>query len=491
MIQFNKLFFVLLIVTLQEAPQALYAQNVYPKDIEKKIQEVEKNLGLWVKITGDTNHVTLKERMNFYHVNGISIAVIKDYKVEWAKGYGWADEREKRPVNTNTRFLAGSISKSLNSIGVLKLAQDKKLDLYADINNYFSSWKFPYDAVSKGKKINSANLLSHTAGLNVHGFNGYEIGDTIPSLIQILDGIKPANTVAVRSVFEPGLKFQYSGGGTMISQLLVQDITKLPYEIYMKSNILDPIGMKNSSFSQPPIEKQNLLATGYYRDGKEVKGKYRLYPEQAAAGLWTSATDLAYFVIETQLSLKGKSNKVLSAEMTKVMLTPYIDRYAALGTYIKQVEKQTFFHNDGSDEGFVSQYYGTLGGGNGVVVMANTHSMAILGEIVNSVATVYGWSGFYKPQIKSVITVNNDTLKSYAGKYLVDNKSSIEISYEKDNLFLHQGNATVKLHFTTNTDFFFVEIPGSTFKFTKDSQNKVNALIQNKGSEVVNIPKVE
>ncbi len=234
----------------------------YPPEIEKKVKEVENNLGLWAKIEGAPNK-TLKERMAFYRANGLSIAVIKDYKIEWARGNGWADAAEQRPVIMATLFQAGSISKSLNAVGVLKLVEDKRLQLNDDINSYLKGWKFPYDSVSRGKIITTANLLSHTAGLTVHGFPGYERSDSIPTLAQILDGRSPPNTAAVRSAFEPGTKYQYSGGGTTISQLIVEDITGKPYDVFMRETVLKPLGMTGSFYTQPPpAEKQKLLATG-------------------------------------------------------------------------------------------------------------------------------------------------------------------------------------------------------------------------------------
>ena len=149
---------------------------------------------------------TIWDRMRYYRIKGLSIAVISNYQLAWAKGYGWADDSLKIPVTTQTLFQAASISKSLNAVGVLKLVQDKKLDLYADINTYLGSWKFPYDSLSKGKKISVANLLSHTGGLTVHGFDGYEQGSVLPTLQQVLDGQKPANSDPIRSMYEPGLK---------------------------------------------------------------------------------------------------------------------------------------------------------------------------------------------------------------------------------------------------------------------------------------------
>ncbi|MBK9104398.1 MAG: beta-lactamase family protein [Saprospiraceae bacterium] len=149
--------------------------------------------------------------MAYYHVQGLSIAVVHDYKVAWAKGYGWADKKERKPVTPETLFEPGSISKSLNAVGLLKLVQDQKLDLHTDINTYLTSWQFPYDSISHGKKITLAQLLSHSAGLTVHGFPGYDLSAQIPTVPQILDGEYPANTPPVRSAFEPGIRFQYSG----------------------------------------------------------------------------------------------------------------------------------------------------------------------------------------------------------------------------------------------------------------------------------------
>jgi len=447
--------------------------TTYSKEVQAKIKKFENNLGLWVQI--GNQQFTLADRMKSNHVNGVSIALIKDYKIEWAKGYGWADSLEQRPVTTNTLFQAGSISKSLNGVGILKLVQEGKLNLDSDINIYLKSWKFPYDTLSKGKKITIANLLSHTAGLTVHGFDGYEKGDPIPTMIQILNGEKPANNKAIRSMYEPSLKSEYSGGGTTISQLILQDVTGQRYDTYMWNNVLNPMGMSNSFYTQPPpADKENLLATGYYNNGAAVKGKYHIYPEQAAAGLWTTPTDLAKYIIETQLSLQGKSNKVLSPEITRLRLTPYIDSSAALGVFIIKKGNEKYFNHDGADEGFVATYYGSMENGNGVVVMANTDNGSLLSEIVNSLASVYNWKDFYTPKIKKVVTVNNEILKSYVGNYKL-HRNTLNVTLEKEGLVITLNSKTkYKIYFTSNTDFFMLEMVGSEQRFTKDKDKKVN-----------------
>jgi CubicO group peptidase (beta-lactamase class C family) len=239
------------------------AQDRLPADVESRIKQVEQNLADQYMMKGQAGY-TLKERMAHFHLNGLSIAVIHNYQIDWAKGYGWADSAEKRPVTTQTLFQAASISKSLNAVGVLLLAQKGKLDLYADINNYLTSWKFPYDRLSRNKKITVANLLSHTGGLTIHGFPGYSKGDTLPTLEQVLDGKRPANTDALRSMYEPGLRSEYSGGGTTITMVIVQDITREPYDRYMKEKVLDPLGMSSSFYGA--LDQPHGPGQVYHRD---------------------------------------------------------------------------------------------------------------------------------------------------------------------------------------------------------------------------------
>jgi CubicO group peptidase (beta-lactamase class C family) len=455
--------------------------RTYSPEVENKIREVENNLSGWVQFASAPKW-TLAERMKHYHCNGVSIAVIKDYKIEWARGYGFADSAEQRPVTTSTLFLAGSNSKSLNAVGLLKLAQDGKIDLYTDINQYLKTWKFPYDSLSNGKKITIANLLSHTGGLTVHGFPGYEVGDTLPTITEILNGKRPANTAAIRSMYEPGLKSEYSGGGVTISQLVVQDVTGQPYDVWMWENVLKPMGMDLSSYTEPPpSNKASLLATGYYNDGKPVKGKYHIYPEMAAAGLWTNATDLAKYVIETELALEGKSQKVLNRKMTELRLTPYIDKEAAFGVFIKNKDGAKYFTHGGVDEGFVSQYVGSFEGGNGVVVMTNTYNTAMFDEIINSVAKVYDWKNFYQPVVKNEISLPDSVLRTYTGKYKFRN-DTLSVYLHSDGLYIDvHSDYLWKMHFTDSTHWFVAENRGD-LNFVVDASKRVTGFGTDNGS---------
>jgi CubicO group peptidase (beta-lactamase class C family) len=452
--------------------------TIYAQTDKEKILQVEKNLVGTIQLNGEAPW-TIAERMAHYKIPGLSIAVIQNYKLIWAKGYGWANDSLKVPVTTHTLFQAASISKSLNGVGVLKLVQDKKLDLYTDINTYLTSWRFPYDSLAKGKKINVANLLSHTAGLTVHGFEGYPQGAPLPTVVQILDGVKPANSDPVRSMYEPGIKSEYSGGGTTISQLIVMDLTHQPYADYMKKEVLQPLGMTSSTFSQPPVGvKPTLLATGYGGDGKPVAGNYHVYPEEAPAGLWTNPTDLAKYIIETQLAYEGKSAKVLDQATTKLRLTPYIDKSAALGVFINMDSTRTgYFQHGGANEGFRSQYYGSLKDGNGVVVMVNSDNGNILQEVINSVAKVYEFKGLYFSTVKQTVTVPDSVLETYIGQYELSPNFILTVRKEGKSLYAQAtGQSSFELFPETQVRFFPREFRAS-LEFKKDTTDKVNALI--------------
>jgi CubicO group peptidase (beta-lactamase class C family) len=325
-------------------------------------------------------------------------------------------------------------------------------------------------------------LLSHTAGLSVHGFGGYPRNAAIPTLPEILNGTPPANSPPVRSLFEPGIRYRYSGGGITISQLITENVTRQPYDVYMRKNVLQPLGMTMSFFTQPPPEsQQKYLATGYHANGEQVDTKYHVYPEQAAAGLWTNPTDLAKYIIATQLSLQGKSNKVLSQQMTRLRVTPYIDKYSAFGVFIEKHDGEKYFGHDGADAGFTATYKGSFDNGNGVVVMANSDNGGILNEVVNSVATVYGWKDFYQPVVKRALRLPDSLLDKYSGDYLLG-KDTLTISRKGNNLYIEQNhNGQTPIYFFSASDFFSRDLP-LEFKIESDKKGNVKDIHFNTGS---------
>lgn len=466
-------------------------QADHSRQTPEKIKEFENNIEGSLMLN-DERPGTITERMAKYNVKGVSIAVIQDYKMVWAKGYGWADEAEKRPVTTETLFEPGSISKALNALGILKLAQDKKLDLYTDINTYLSSWKFPYDSISNGKKITLADILSHNAGLSVHGFPGHDINGPIPTVLEVLDGKKPATTLAVRSMFEPGLGFQYSGGGITISQVLLADVTRQAYDKWMYDNVLKPIGMVNSSFSQPPSkEKQALCATGYYPDGRPVSNKFHVYPELAAAGLWMTPSDLCHYIIDMQLAYQNKKkSRVLNSEMVRLHLTPYNNGPTSMGSFILDINGAKYFEHGAGNDGFCGDFYGSLEDGYGCVVFMNSEDPKLLSEIINSIAKTYAWKNFYKEPIrKNCISVADSTLEQYKGIYLYD-QSWAAIGSKNKAYHFYTNGIYAKMYFSTPTTFFNEEFP-AVKAIVKDSKGNVVGYTRNvNGREYPNSIKV-
>lgn len=486
------ILFTLVIVTcsafclLEKSPRPAAEDHSYSGETMEKIRQVENNITGFA-ILNDEKPQTITERMEKYNVKGVSIAVIENYKVAWAKGYGWADEEEKIPVTTETLFQPGSISKSLNAVGILKLAQEKKVDLYTDVNTYLTSWKFPYDTVSHGKKITLAQILSHTAGLSTIGFRGYNLDASVPDAVQILDGADPAVTTSrirggillwippVRSIFEPGLQFSYSGGGTTVSQVVLTDVTGESYGQWMYRNVLKPLGMRNSTFAQRPGKsKAALYASGYYRDGARVLNRYHDNPMQAAAGLWTTPTELCNYIIDMQLAYKGKPSKVLDSQMVRLHLTPYNNGPTSLGAFIDDRNGEKYFQHSAANDGFSGQYYAGLDEGNGVVIFMNNEDGTLIYEIMNSIARVYNWKNVYREpgrKVKAEITIADSIFSRYEGIYLYENTWAGIGKRNNDFQFCTMG-MYVNMHFSSPLEFFNAEF-SSVKAFICDSSGQV------------------
>ncbi|MEO4004979.1 serine hydrolase [Flavobacterium sp. CAU 1735] len=361
------------------------------------ISKVESGLMPAVRFKGEPLW-TLESRMKHYAIPGMSIAVIKNSKVIWSKSYGFADVESKTPVESKTLFQAASISKPVSAYAALKTVASGKLNLDADVNLYLKSWKIPENEFTKEKKVSLKNILSHTAGLTGHGFAGYEAGAPLPSVIQILNGQKPANSPAVVVDKLPGTSFRYSGGGYTIMQQLLMDLENKDFASIMSEKVLVPLEMKNSTFVQPlPTAQASFAATAYNVNGVRVPGKYHTYPEQAAAGLWTTAEDLAKFVIDIQNTVNHKSSLVLSQKMAEAFTTPFIESFIGLGIFLENKNGQVYFSHGGWNEGFSSKFVGNKTNGDGIVVLTNTNKPEFIEELIRSVASVYQWPDYITP----------------------------------------------------------------------------------------------
>lgn len=366
---------------------------------------------LLVKLQADPSQppieLTLKQFMQKYNIPGLSVAIIDNYKIAWAGAFGVTAPGGTEPVTTSTLFQAGSISKPVAAVGAMWLVEHGKLSLDEDVNKKLKSWKVPENEFTKDQKVTLRRLMSHSAGLTVHGFPGYAVGTPVPTLVQIFNGEKPANTDPIRVDFVPGTKMRYSGGGVTIEQQLVIDVTGRPFPQFMHDTVLSKIGMRDSSYEQPlPAAKAAHTATGAYAAGGAVKGRWHIYPEMAAAGLWTTPTDLAKFAIEIALSKQGKANHVLSQKSTEEMLTPQIKSSESDGSsvglafFLGGAENPDEFGHNGSDEGFQANLIMLADSGKGLAIMGNSDSFFYIAPYVQeAVAREYNWK--YTPAPKS------------------------------------------------------------------------------------------
>ncbi len=339
----------------------------------------------------DPVKLSLEEVMKLYNPPGLTVAVIKAYKIAWAKAYGVTDPGGKTSVTTQTLFQAGSISKPVVATAMLKMVEQGKLSLDEDVNLKLKEWKVPENEFTKEQKVTLRRLVSHTAGLTVHGFPGYDVDDTLPTVTQVLDGEKPANTAPVRLEFLPGSKFQYSGGGVTIEQLLMTEVGRKPFPALLKETVLDRIGMNDSSYEQPlPKAWFARTAGGTDASGKAIHGRWHIYPEMAAAGLWTTPTDPAKFAIEIALSKQGKSHRVLSQKSVQEMLTP-VKEGSGLGFFLPEDRPGEFGHY-GADEGFQAVLTMNADTGDGFAAMSNSdNGINLIEEYMRAVRKEYGW----------------------------------------------------------------------------------------------------
>jgi len=318
---------------------------------------------------------------------GISISIVKGGRIVRSQGYGRKDKVSGGPVTPQTLFQAGSISKPVTALAALTLVEKGKLSLDADVNGLLRSWKVPDNEFVRKQKVTLAGILSHSAGFTVHGFRGYSADGRLPTLLQVLDGQRPANSAAIRVAFTPGSRCQYSGGGYVVLQQLLVDVTGRPFPDFMADAVLRPLGMSRSTFEQPLPEALALwAASGHAEGGARVQGGWRVYPEMSAAGLWTTPDDLCRFIASIQSAWKGRNGGIISPSMARTMLTRRIDVYG-LGFRLEK-GGATFFHG-GRDEGFDAFLYASADVG--VVIMMNANDSAgALGRLLNLAWAQYG-----------------------------------------------------------------------------------------------------
>jgi len=466
------------------------AQQTISNDAESAhIDHIENGLLPSATIQGNPlPGMKIEDRMQYYHVPGVSIAFFDRGKILWTRGYGVADVQTGQPVTPETPFQAGSISKPIAALGALRLVEQGKLKLDANVNDELRSWKVPENEFTVNQKVTLRRILSHSAGTTVHGFSGYTPGEPLPTTVQILDGAKPATSPAVRVDTVPGTVYRYSGGGMIILQLMMMDATGKNFPALMHDLVLGPLGMSHSTYEQPlPRERQLTAAHGYTANGKEIPGGFHVVPEMAAGGLWSTPTDLALAAIELQNEYAGKSHKILSQSMAREMLTRQKDNWG-LGLELSKPEMMPRFDHFGVNAGFVSVLQAYRDGGSGIAIMTNGQDgEKLITEILRAVAREYGWPDF-KPSEHVLAKLDSAMAPKLAGTYVLpgpDGQDKLTVTVRDGRPYL-SGSYSIgsTYHFTivspvellpeTSSQFFTLTTGGTSFRFEQNSNGAVD-----------------
>ncbi len=431
---------------------------------------VESGLRPAVIFDGKAESWTIEQSMARWKVPGVSVAVVDNGKIVWSRGYGVIASDGKIPVTTTTRFQAASISKPVGAIAALSLVQTGTLSLDADVNTLLKRWKLPASDFTKDQPVTLRALLSHTGGTTIHGFPGYAQGVPVADNIQVLNGAPPANTKAVVSEARPGERWQYSGGGYQIMQQMVEDTTGRPFADVVRERVLVPAGMTMSGYALPA---KGSFSYGHGADGKPIAGGWHSYPELAAAGLWTTPTDLARFGLALAAAWRGKAGGVLNPSTAATMATPVKGDYG-LGPSVKGEGDALAFSHGGANEGFRTFWVIHPRTGDGVAVMTNGDTGGqVMMEIVRSVANAYGWSDFQPIAYKSV-ALALDALVAREGQWIGETGGDrVTVTARRDggNMILEAMGASFTFVPTSQTEMISGE-NGQTASFVAGADGK-------------------
>lgn len=452
------------------------------EDLGRRIERVVNGLLPPVVIEGaELRKMKLADRMAALRIPGVSIAMIHDGAIQWARGFG-VRSLGGPPVTPDDLFQAGSISKPVTAVAALSLVEEGKLHLDSDVDLALTSWKIPATPLTREAKVTLRELLAHRAGVNVPGFYGYASNALLPSLIATLNGTAPANNPPIIVEVEPGTQYHYSGGGYTIVQQLLIDVGGQPFPRLLQDRVLRPFGMTRSAFLQPlPDDLKREAVTPYLANGEPVGGGAHIYPELAAAGLWTTPSDLARFAIGVQNAVAGRASQVLSQAMAKEMLTPGLGHYG-LGPMIGGSRDHPYFWHPGVNIGFASLIVGYESGDGAVIMTNGVRGLELADELMRAIAHEYDWPDF-APVARKLAKVDPAIFNAYQGRYRLAPDVVLTISRQGDRLFAQTpGELQIELLPESVRDFFCMEA-NVAIKFDTDDQGVATGLIFQQNGE--------
>ncbi len=423
---------------------------------------------------------SIPERMSHYGVPGLSVAVINEGEIAWERSFGVTEAGGGTPVTSHTLFQAASISKPVTAAGSLVFVQDGSISLDEDVNTWLESWKIPENDLTQSRSVTLRSLLSHTSGfVGNNGVNEYVPGAAVPTITQALNGEPPATNPPVRIANQVGT-FAYSGSGYAVLQQLLVDVSGKPFAVFMQDTVLTPIEMNRSTFERDPAPAN--IAKGHHAGGEPVTHGYRTYSGEAAAGLWTTATDLAQFTLSIQSAAAGQSDSILTQKMANQMLTAQLSdcvRCWGFGFEILGDGTARWFTHDGINVGYDSKLIANVSTGDGAVVMTNgSLSFGLIHEILDSIAREYDWPDYpVKGQTESV-PIPENALISFPGDYELEPGFNVTVVADNGRLFLQiptQGRT--ELYASTPTSLFNTAIDWGPMTFVADESGQITHMM--------------
>ncbi|MCA0303431.1 MAG: beta-lactamase family protein [Proteobacteria bacterium] len=332
-----------------------------------------------------------------HHVPAASAVVIRNGAVSDVMTVG---------CDARTLFQAASISKVVAGLVILRLHEKGTIGLDRPVNQALRGWTLPGVGVGGGAGADAAAvtprlLLCHRGGTTVPGFPGYAVGAPLPDLRQILDGTPPANTPPVVVAWPPGEAFRYSGGGTMVLQRLAEDATGQPFDQLARDLVLAPAGMTRSGFFQPLPPSERNAAAAHDARGQRLAGGFHVYPELAAAGLWSTPGDLARLALAIAASWTGTgADRLLETATARLLATPVADGPTGLGVFVApRGGRPPYLYHYGVNAGFRAALVFSADAAFGVAIMTDGDGgEALIPEMLDPLFAAAGQDPF-KPAL--------------------------------------------------------------------------------------------